>query len=75
MLHFLDSLLVLSFLLLFVSPVYGCDGASAVQLGAWVEHPDVYECLLEAASPESEHGNIQLSSIVSDGSVFSSVSS
>ena len=35
MLHFVDSLLVLSLVLLSMSPIYSCDGAPAVRVGTW----------------------------------------
>jgi len=69
MFHFMYPLLILSPFLLLMSPIYRCERILVIWLGAWVEHPDIYKCILETASPKTIQGNIKAGSIISDGGV------
>ena len=40
----------LSPFLLLMSPIHRSKWTLAIRLGAWVEHPDIYKCLLEKVS-------------------------
>ena len=64
----MHSLLVLTLFLLLMSLVYRWERTLAIRLGAGIEHPYIYICLLETTSPETIHGNVKehSSSVISE---------